>query len=618
MSRLAALVALLLLVAVPSASAQAGFQAAPGSAVFPDRTYVLTLDQPRQLTADDVAVTENGKPVRNVAVQSAAAAGGVGTVLLIDASNSMRGRPIEDEMKAARAFAARNPDQPLAIISFNDRVEPLLELTEDRAAIEKALSRTPETREGTHVYDALSEAARHLAARGVDVGRIVMLSDGQEVGSTVSREVALDQLKSAQIRTYTIGLRSYAFDDAYLRDLAEETGGTYAEATSSAELERIYDELGYEFSNEYLVRYRSAAGPGEEVEVAIAIGDQSQTLSYVTPQIVPGGPLERSVWDRIIQSWILIPLVVLAVLALAVTAVRSLLNARSTRRFRTRLSEFVDMDPEERARRRRREVAEILALGTDRGSRIDIQPLRGLAEDLDVTESRISVPSLLTWTTIGTLVVAILAGTLIGPVWLLLGLLVPIAVRTETKRRAAATRRLFAEQLTDNLEVMSSSLRAGHSLPAAMATVVDEAEEPAKREFRRVVTDEQLGVSLDEALEVTAKRMQNADMYQVAMVAMLGREAGGNVAGVLDQVIENVRARADLNRMVRVLTAQGRMARWIITLIPIGLMALIALVSPGYLAPLFNEPTGQMALVAAVVLVAIGFFVINRIATLEV
>jgi tight adherence protein B len=207
---------------------------------------------------------------------------------------------------------------------------------------------------------------------------------------------------------------------------------------------------------------------------------------------------------------------------------------------------------------------------------------------------------------------------LIGPVWLLLGLLVPIAVRTETKRRAAATRRLFAEQLTDNLEVMSSSLRAGHSLPAAMATVVDEAEEPAKREFRRVVTDEQLGVSLDEALEVTAKRMQNADMYQVAMVAMLGREAGGNVAGVLDQVIENVRARADLNRMVRVLTAQGRMARWIITLIPIGLMALIALVSPGYLAPLFNDPAGQMALVAAVVLVAIGFFVIDRIATLEV
>lgn len=618
MTRLAALLALALLVATAGASAQTGFGAAPGNAVFPDRTYVLTLDRQQQLSSDDVKVTENGTPVRGVAVQSAAAAKGVGTVLLIDASNSMRGRPIEDEMRAARAFAARNPDQPLAIISFNDRVETLLPLTENRKAIEAALSRTPRTREGTFVYDALSAAARHLAERGVDVGRIVMLSDGQEVGSTVSREVALDQLKSAQIRTYTIGLKSYAFDDGYLKDLAEETGGEYAPATSSAELERIYDDLGYEFSNEYLVRYRSPAGPGEDVEVAIAIGDDSQTLSYITPQIVPGGPLERSVWDRVIQSWLLIPLVVLSVLALAVYAVRSLLDSRSTRRFRARLSEFVDMDPEERARRRRREVAEILALGTDRGSRNDIQPLRGLAEDLDVTESRISAGSLVAWTTVATLVVALLAAALIAPVWALLGLLVPLVVRWETKRRAASTQRLFAEQLTDNLEVMSSSLRAGHSLAGAMATLVDEAQEPSRREFRRVVTDEQLGVPLDEALDVTAKRMQNDDMHQVAIVAMLGREAGGNIASVLDQVIENVRARADLNRTIRVLTAQGRMARWIITFIPIGMLLLIALVSPSYLAPLFNDPAGQFALVTAVLLVALGFFVINRIASLEV
>jgi tight adherence protein B len=618
MSRLAALAALLFLVGVPSASAQTGFQAAPGSAVFPDRTYVLTLDQQRQLTADDVAVTENGAPVRNVAVQSAAAARGVGTVLLIDASNSMRGRPIRNAMAAARAFADRNPDQPLAVITFNDRVEELLPLTEDKARIDEALSQVPRTREGTFVYNALSQAALHLAERGVDVGRIVMLSDGQEVGSTVSRDAALDQLTSSNIRTFTVGLKSYAYDEGYLQTLAEETGGRYARAATPRELERIYDALGYEFSNEYLVRYRSAAGPGEDVDVAIAIGDDSQTLSYITPQIVPGGPLERSVWDRVIQSWLLIPLVVLSVLALAVYAVRSLLNSRSTRRFRARLSEFVDMDPEERALRRRREVAEILALSTDRRSRIDIQPLRGLAEDLDVTESRISVASLLTWTTVATLVVALLTAALIGPVWLLLGLLVPILVRGETKRRAAATRRLFAEQLTDNLEVMSSSLRAGHSLAGAMATVVDESQEPSKREFRRVGTDEQLGVPLDEALEVTAKRMQNADMHQVAIVAMLGREAGGNIAGVLDQVIENVRARADLNRTVRVLTAQGRMARWIITLIPVGMLLLIALVNPSYLAPLFNDPAGQLALVTAAVLVAVGFFVINRIASLEV
>jgi hypothetical protein len=67
-----------------------------GTAVFPDRTYVITLDQQRKLQSEDVLVTENGEPVGEAVVQSAATASGVGTVLLIDASNSMRGRPIID------------------------------------------------------------------------------------------------------------------------------------------------------------------------------------------------------------------------------------------------------------------------------------------------------------------------------------------------------------------------------------------------------------------------------------------------------------------------------------------------------------------------------------------
>jgi tight adherence protein B len=617
LSRLVAAIVLGLLATASVAIAQDTFSLSSGGAVFPDRTYVIKLDRDRRLQARDVTVSENGSRIPNPVVQSAASAGGVGTILLIDASNSMRGRPVEDAMVAARAFARRNPDQPLGIIAFNDRVETLLPLTEDRRAIEAALAKTPKNREGTHIYDALGEAARQLAERGIDVGRVVLLSDGQEVGSTVTRESALERLEGSGTRAYTVGLQSYAFDAGYLKELAEETGGTYAEAASSDALAGIYDALGYRFSNEYLVRYRSPAGPGEDVDVEVAIGDTSQTISYVTPRIGTGGPFSRSVWDRIIQSWLVVPLVVLSVVALAVYAIRSFLNARATRRLRARLSEFVDMDPEERARRRRLEVAELLAMTPDRASRIEWQPLRGLAGDMDVGGIRTPLGTVLAFTLLGMLLLGILAGVLIGPVWVLLGLVAPFAVRFEVKRRATATRKLFAEQLPDNMEVMASSLRAGHSLAGALATVVEEAAAPSLEEFRRVVTDEQLGVPLDEALEVTAQRMENQDMYQVAIVAMLSREAGGNIAGVLDQVIANVRARADLNRTIRVLTAQGRMARWIISLIPIALMGLIAIVSPSYLSPLFDTSAGQTALVLAVILVAVGFYVISRIAAFE-
>ena len=106
--------------------------------------------------------------------------------------------------------------------------------------------------------------------------------------------------------------------------------------------------------------------------------------------------------------------------------------------------------------------------------------------------------------------------------------------------------------------MLASALRAGHSLANAMGVVADEAPEPSKREFRRVVTDEQLGIPLDEALEVTAKRMQNPDMDQVAILALVQREAGGNTAEVLDQVTMNIRARMDIRRLVRVLTDAGQ------------------------------------------------------------
>ena len=72
-------------------------------------------------------------------------------------------------------------------------------------------------------------------------------------------------------------------------------------------------------------------------------------------------------------------------------------------------------------------------------------------------------------------------------------------------------------------------------------------------------------MALDDALHVVATRMDNRDLIQVAMVAMLQREAGTNAAEVLERVSENVRGQMDLKRLVRTLTAQGRMARWIVS-----------------------------------------------------
>jgi len=104
----------------------------------------------------------------------------------------------------------------------------------------------------------------------------------------------------------------------------------------------------------------------------------------------------------------------------------------------------------------------------------------------------------------------------------------------------------------------------------------------------------------------------------VALVAHLQRQTGGNAAEVLDRVVDLIRERADLRRLVRTLTAQGRMSRWILSALPLVLLGAILAIAPHYLAPLFEKSTGRIMLVGAGVMVVIGSLAIRRIVDIKV
>jgi len=166
--------------------------------------------------------------------------------------------------------------------------------------------------------------------------------------------------------------------------------------------------------------------------------------------------------------------------------------------------------------------------------------------------------------------------------------------------------------------VLASAIRAGHSFVGALSVVVDDAPEPARSEFRRVVADEQLGRPLEDALEVVVVRMQNRDLEQVALVAVLQRETGGSTAEVLERVVETVRERMELRRLVRTLTAAGRMSRWVVSFLPLVLLLAIWVLNPSYLHPLTSQTSGRILLVFAALLVICGSLVIKRIVNIKV
>jgi tight adherence protein B len=224
---------------------------------------------------------------------------------------------------------------------------------------------------------------------------------------------------------------------------------------------------------------------------------------------------------------------------------------------------------------------------------------------------------------LGTLATGLFIGIVVSilvssPLGLLAALAAPLVTRGVVKRRVARTRKSFEQQLPDNFDVVTSALRVGHSLIGALTVTVEAADEPSRSELGRAIADEQLGVPLDDALLRVATRMNSRDVEQLAFVTRLQREAGTNAADVIDQISENVRGRMDLERLVRTLTAQGRMARWIVSLLPVLLFGAMYLLNRAYLAPLWQTSLGKTGLVLAIIMICVGSYIIKKIVEIEV
>jgi tight adherence protein B len=595
-----------------------------GGAQFPFRSYVLTLPKPQSLSVSRLHVTEQGRPVHALSVLPAQAAkeSQFGVVLVIDASDSMRGAPIEDAMVAARAFAAhRNPSQQIAVVTFDDQVHVIQPLTSSPSAVNGALARTPRLHYGTHIWDALQRAAKLLTSAQVQGGSIVLLSDGADVGSVAKPSDVLASLAAGHVRAFTVGLASRAFDETTLKQVASATHGSYTKAAKPSDLMPIFDALGYRLSSEYLVSYQSLAGPGKQIHVRVRVDGVPGVAStgYVTPQLaLPEVHSYRpSLGSRIIESSITMVLVALVAAGIFGWAIANAVRSGSGTVVQ-RVGSFVSVrrETEEDADSSAQRRVDLL-----RGAEGAFERLRWwprFKATLELADVNASPTQIVLLTLVGTAIVMFVLYLLIGGWGVVLGLGTPLVAREIIHAKLNRKRRAFADQLPDNLEVLAAALRAGHSLVAALSAVVESSPEPSTSEFRRVVAEEQLGVPLEDALQTVVVRMDNRDLDQVALVARLQRETGANAAEVLDRVIETVRSRAELRRLVRTLTTQGRLSRWVLTCLPIALALFLPLISHGYLDPLLHKATGQVLLVIAAIMVTAGSVVIGKIVNIKV
>jgi tight adherence protein B len=459
-----------------------------------------------------------------------------------------------------------------------------------------------------------------LRQANVESGSIVLLSDGADTGSTQNAASVSRVARANGIKLFTVGLQSAHFDPSTLRGLAALGGGEYALANSPRELQPLFDQLSARLASEYLLRYKSLAGPQTQVKVEVTVaGSGTGASAYRTPALpITGVPpyrpsLARRFWGSPI---VMVVLALLVAGVVALLAIGLLLPRRSG--LPARMAEFVSV-PGLQSQARRTSVLASDAAGGDATASSGGGFMARLDELLEIAHIETSAAGLLAWTAAGTVVAFLLLDVAIGSRWwALFALVVPFAVREWVVRRLARRRKQFSEQLPDTLQVVSSALRSGHSFAGALAVVVEASSEPMKSEMQRVVADEQLGVPLERAIAVVVRRMQNRDLEQVGLVAQLQRDAGGNAAEVVDRVSETIRERFELRRLVSTLTVQGRMSRWIVSGLPVALVGLLSIINPHYLHPLVATLGGKILLGVAAGLVVAGSLVIKKIVDIKV
>lgn len=178
--------------------------------------------------------------------------------------------------------------------------------------------------------------------------------------------------------------------------------------------------------------------------------------------------------------------------------------------------------------------------------------------------------------------------------------------------------RKLEQQLPEVADFLGRALRAGHSFANVLQMVGNEMPEPSGSEFRMAYEEINYGVPMNEALHNLALRIPLTDLRYMVLAVLIQRESGGNLAELLDNVSNMVRARLKLMAQVRVLSAEGRMSAWILGLLPVGVVALMALLNPGYIAVLWTDPAGVRLLWYAGGAMLAGFLWMRKVIGIRV
>jgi tight adherence protein B len=246
-----------------------------------------------------------------------------------------------------------------------------------------------------------------------------------------------------------------------------------------------------------------------------------------------------------------------------------------------------------------------------------------LLDPLRMTVERTGLPITLGVVLLGSLFAGLLTFLLVlffsKLLWLamimafVLGAVPFLVVRFAERRRVQQ----FEDQFPQAIDLIAGALRAGHAFTTGVSMVADEVQDPLGGEFRLLFDHQNYGMPLPDALKAFARRVPLLDARFFITAVLTQREAGGNLAEVLDNLSSLIRERSRVKRQVRVASAHGRITGWVLSAMPPALAVGMMIVAPEHMRGFVADPLGVRMIIAALVLQVIGTLAIRRIVNVE-
>jgi tight adherence protein B len=213
-------------------------------------------------------------------------------------------------------------------------------------------------------------------------------------------------------------------------------------------------------------------------------------------------------------------------------------------------------------------------------------------------------------------------GLVLGQRWGTLGSLGLAAVGIVSpylwmRRKQAKRERMFEAQLPESLDMLVNALQAGYSLQAAMDFVGRETPEPLGPEFVRFYDEQRLGMEVRMALLRFQERVGTIDSRMFVTSLLIQRETGGNLGEVLTNLATLMRERVTFRMQLATLTAEPRMSARVLASLPLAVVLIISAINPNFMQPLFQTEMGHKLIAYAAASVVVGYFVMSKIANVD-